>query len=286
MTSWPPRGTCDRADALGEPNGLPQHPYRRRVARARLLEAEGDPGGALALLEEAERVYVGDFSPDVRPVAAHRARTLLTLGRLPEALAWARERHLAPDDPLHYLREFEHVTLARILLQQVADTGSGPVLREAADLLERLRAAAEDGGRTATVIEVLALQAVAHHARHGRHDLPGALAPLEAAVRLAEPEGHVHVVLDAGPSVLPLLEALARRNPGWAHPQRLLAGLVPPAGLPDATGPPSPTPSAGASSTSSACSPPTSPDPPSPASSSCRSTPSGPTPRASTPSSA
>ena len=36
--------TCDR---LGEYNGLPQHPYRRRVIAARLREAEGDLDGAL-----------------------------------------------------------------------------------------------------------------------------------------------------------------------------------------------------------------------------------------------
>ena len=67
---------------LGEHTGLPQHPYRWRVARARLREAEGDLAGAVTLLEEAERVYVGDFSPDVRPVPAQRARLLLAQGRL------------------------------------------------------------------------------------------------------------------------------------------------------------------------------------------------------------
>ena len=36
---------------------------------ARLREAEGDLDGALALLDEAERVYVGDFAPNVQPVA-------------------------------------------------------------------------------------------------------------------------------------------------------------------------------------------------------------------------
>jgi LuxR family maltose regulon positive regulatory protein len=50
-----------RADELGEHLGLPQHPYRRRVARARLREAEGDLAGAVTLLEECDLVYVGDF---------------------------------------------------------------------------------------------------------------------------------------------------------------------------------------------------------------------------------
>ncbi|MFF2847602.1 hypothetical protein ACFVT5_14955 [Streptomyces sp. NPDC058001] len=45
-----------RAQELGELAGLPQHPYRWRVAKARILDAEGDQAGALDLLEEAERV--------------------------------------------------------------------------------------------------------------------------------------------------------------------------------------------------------------------------------------
>ena len=37
---------------------------------ARIREAQGDLDGALDLLHEAERLYVSDFFPNVRPVAA------------------------------------------------------------------------------------------------------------------------------------------------------------------------------------------------------------------------
>ncbi len=141
----------DRAEALGEQLGLPQFPYRRRVARARLLEADGDLAGAVALLEDAERVYVGDFSPDVRPVPAMRARVLVAQGRIAEALDWARSRGLSADDEPSYVREYEHVTLARILMAQ------GDQVRADA-LLDRLRAAAEQGGRAGTVGEILELR--------------------------------------------------------------------------------------------------------------------------------
>ncbi|HEU4514346.1 MAG TPA: helix-turn-helix transcriptional regulator, partial [Nocardioidaceae bacterium] len=57
-----------RAADLGEAAGLPQHPYRWRVALAQLRAAEGDMTAADALLEEAEQLYSGDFSPNVRPV--------------------------------------------------------------------------------------------------------------------------------------------------------------------------------------------------------------------------
>ena len=44
-----------RSQELGEHSGLPQNPYRWRVAMARMREAEGDLDGALDLLDEAER---------------------------------------------------------------------------------------------------------------------------------------------------------------------------------------------------------------------------------------
>ena len=51
--------------------------------------------------------------------------------------------------------------------------------------------------RTGSVIEILVLQALAHQA-HG--DLAAALASLERALTLAEPEGYVRVFVDEGPA--------------------------------------------------------------------------------------
>jgi LuxR family maltose regulon positive regulatory protein len=204
-----------RADELGEHLGLPQHPYRWRVARARLREAEGDLAGAVTLLEEAERVYVGDFSPNVRPVPAMRARLLAAQGRMAEALDWVHDRGLSADDDLSYVREYEHLTLARILLGQGAAYG----------LLGRLGAAAEEGGRTGTLVEILILQALAHHAQHGRRDVSGALVPLERALRLAEAEGYVRVFVGEGAPMATLLEALAQQHVAWPYPRRLLDAM-------------------------------------------------------------
>ena len=107
-----------RSQELGEHTGLPQNPYRWRVAMARIRESQGDLAGALTLIDEAQRVYVGDFSPNVRPVPALRARVLAAQRRCGEALDWAREQNLSVDENLSYVREFEHVTLARVLLAQ------------------------------------------------------------------------------------------------------------------------------------------------------------------------
>jgi LuxR family maltose regulon positive regulatory protein len=86
--------------------------YRPLARRQALRQRAGLPRGALDLLNEAERVYVSDFFPDVRPAPALRARVWIAKGRLGEALGWAREQGLSVDDNLSYLREFEHITLA------------------------------------------------------------------------------------------------------------------------------------------------------------------------------
>ena len=63
-----------------------------RVAMAELRQAQGNLDGVVHLLDEAEREYVSDLAPNVRPIPASRARVLLAQGRVPEALAWARGR--------------------------------------------------------------------------------------------------------------------------------------------------------------------------------------------------
>jgi LuxR family maltose regulon positive regulatory protein len=207
---------------LGEHIGLPQNRYRWRVAMARIREAEGDLAGALDLLDEAERLYVGDFFPNVRPVPALGARVRVAQGELGEALGWAREQGLSVDDDLSYLREFEHITLARVLLAQYTAKRAERSIQEATRLLERLLRAAEEGQRTGSVIEILVLQALAHQARD---DIPAALASLRRAVTLAEPEGYVRIFADEGPPMASLLRAAAKQGIARDYVRRLLAAV-------------------------------------------------------------
>ncbi|GAA4974987.1 LuxR C-terminal-related transcriptional regulator [Kineococcus glutinatus] len=207
------------SEALGPGGALPQHPHRYRVALARLRVAEGDLDAAVALLEDAERVYDANFFPEPRPVAAERARVRIAQGRWAEALARAAERGVTADDEVVYLREYEHLVLARALVARGAAEGDGRVLASATRLLDRILAAAEDGGRGGSVIEALVVHALAASAAG---DGPSALAHLARAVALAEPEGYVRVFADEGAALLGPLRALAPREP---HARRLLAGL-------------------------------------------------------------
>jgi LuxR family maltose regulon positive regulatory protein len=196
------------SQALGELAGLPQNPYRWRAAMARLREAQGDLGGALDLLDQAERLYDGNFSPNVRPLATRKTRVWLAQGRLDQTLRWAHEQSLSVDDDLSYMHEFDHITLARVLLARYRSDRAGCSLLEAIGLLERLLTAAQEGGRTGSAIEILTLQALA---RQTQGDLPAALASLERALKLAEPEGYIRIFVDEGAPMAQLLsEAVAR----------------------------------------------------------------------------
>jgi LuxR family maltose regulon positive regulatory protein len=149
-----------RSEELGEQAALPDWPCRLRLAQARIKQVRGDLDGALDLLGEAERLYYRTLIPDVRPIAALKTRVWVGQGRLSEALGWARERDLSVDDDLSYLREFEHLTLVRVLIARYNSDRVERSIHEAMGLLERLLQAAEEGGRTGSVIEILALQAL------------------------------------------------------------------------------------------------------------------------------
>jgi LuxR family maltose regulon positive regulatory protein len=198
-----------RSTELGEHTGFPQNRYRWHVAMARIRRAEGDLHAALALLDEAERLYMRDFSPNVRPIMALKTQVWVAQGRVGDALDWARAQGLSAQDDLSYGREFEHITLARILLaRSTSDHGDGAP-HEALGLLQRLLHAADAGERTGSVIDILVVQALAHQ-MHG--NIPAALVPLQRALRLAEPEGYVRLFVDEGPPMATLLREAAVRG--------------------------------------------------------------------------
>lgn len=203
---------------LGELNGLPQHQYRWRVGMALLRQAQGDLNGASALLLEAERVYVSDFFPNVRPVAALKSRVWLAQGKLDDALDWVRERQLSAHDDLSYLREFEHITLARVLLAQADRTNQSAA--DAEQLLERLLSAAQAGGRIGSVIEISLLQGLAFQSQG---NTSAALSALGHALTLAEPQGYTRVFLDHGLPMARLLEDAAAHAMLPSYTGQLLA---------------------------------------------------------------
>jgi LuxR family maltose regulon positive regulatory protein len=210
------------SQALGELAGLPQNPYRWCAAMARIQEAQGDLDAALDLLDQAERLYEANFSPNVRPIAARKARLWAAQGRLDEAFRWAHEQGLSVDDELSYLSEFEHLTLARVLSAQFRCDGGDDSICKALELLERLLQAAEEGMRMGSVIEISALLALAHAAQG---DIPLALASLERALTLAEPEGYLRLFVDEGLPMAVLLQEAAKHGIALNYVRQLLAAF-------------------------------------------------------------
>jgi LuxR family transcriptional regulator, maltose regulon positive regulatory protein len=177
-----------------------------------IRQAQGDAAGALEAIDEAERVQL---SPAVvgllNPVPALRARLALAHGETAEAARWVQARGLDPDDQPDYPREGEYLVLARVLLAEHAPD-------RALGLLERLHALALGQGRTGSVIELRALQALA---RAAAGDEPAALAALAEALTLAAPEGYLRVFVDEGASMATMLGRLlttpATTQAGAAH---------------------------------------------------------------------
>ena len=197
--------------------------YRWFVAMSRVADAEGDPLEAITLLDQAEEVYRPGFFPDLRPIAAMRARVWITHGDLARAADWARERGVSAADDAAYLKEFDHLTLVRLLIAQHRATPDTGAIGRAVRLLDRLHETADTAGRAGSLIEIRMLQALAQDAQGHR---PLAREWLGRALAEApEPDGYVRLFLDEG---LPMVELLgdaeqtgrSRRRPG-ASPAHL-----------------------------------------------------------------
>jgi LuxR family maltose regulon positive regulatory protein len=190
------------AEALGAGAFSHEHRYRWAVGMAGLKQSEGDLDAALEFLATADTHYRRGFLPEVRPIGGVRARAWITQGCLAQARGWITQQGLNSADEPAYLREFGHITLARLL---IAD-GENESLDQVLALLSRLALAAESGGRMGSLTEILMLQALALHAR-GQTTL--ALTSLDRALSLAEPEGQVRIFLDEGSPMLGLLRTAA-----------------------------------------------------------------------------
>jgi LuxR family maltose regulon positive regulatory protein len=180
-----------------------------------IRHARGDRPGAMAAITEAGEVGPSPEVVDLlNPLPALRARLALAHGEVAEATRWVQECGLDADDEPSYPREGEYLVLVRVLLAKQAP-------EQALGLLERLHALAAAQGRTGSVIEARALQALA---RSAGGDQAAALGVLAEALALAAPEGYVRVFVDEGPPMAALLHKLLV---GRRQEQVALAGAVP-----------------------------------------------------------
>jgi LuxR family transcriptional regulator, maltose regulon positive regulatory protein len=196
---------AEALDHATEGVGLCRHQINRAplasglATLAWLRQLTGDPAGSLEAIAEAEQAVPNrEVAAVLNPAIPARGRLLLAHGDLAGAQRWVEERGLTEEDEPAYPREPEHLVLARLLLAN----GAGD---RALRLLGRLAVAARAQGRTGSLIEIAALQALARQAS-GDHD--EASAALGQALGLGWPEGYVRVFADEGTPMAGLLRRL------------------------------------------------------------------------------
>ncbi|ESA35301.1 atp-dependent transcriptional regulator [Leptolyngbya sp. Heron Island J] len=192
------------------------------LVKAQLKAAEGDLDKALEQLQKAAQLYRRSPLPNIRPIEALMVRWWLQQGRLAIALSWLEEISLSVDDKPDYLREYEHLTLARVLIVQYRRDSTNGVIDPVISLLSRLLSAAEAKNRTGSVIKILVVLALANEAQG---DLSAALSSLERALTLGEPEGHVRIFAECGPPMARLLQEAMTLSITPAYTQQLLTAL-------------------------------------------------------------
>lgn len=215
------RRHLETAAALYERASMTENRYRWFVAMGRVADAEGDPEGAINLLDQAEQLYRRDFLPDVRPIAALKARVWIGQGKLSQAADWARDCGVSTTDDVSYLKEFDHLTLVRLLIARHRARRDTGAIDQAVRLLDRLFEAAETSGRAGSLIEIRMLQALAYdaqgHRPHAREALGRALA------EAPEPDGYVRLFLDDGAPMMALLRDAEHQGVACDHARRLLS---------------------------------------------------------------
>jgi len=193
------------------------------ISLAHLKHVQRQSTQALDLLDQA----TGDTR--TKPyIAAQRVRIWLALSEtdpcyLAAAVQWAQERQLTLDGGNQY--DPEQLALARLLIARHraspparGQTGLRPILQ----FLDRQLHLAKEKKRSGWTIETSILQALALRAQGNTHQ---AVATLQRALALAEPEGYVRTFVDEGAPMAHLLYQAAERGISPAYVGKLLAAF-------------------------------------------------------------
>jgi LuxR family maltose regulon positive regulatory protein len=176
---------------------------------AKICLSSGDVMGAAEALQHArEQERLGKIFPAIqKALQACQVRLWLVQEEMQAADAWLEEQQFADEiasvspASLDYLSELDGISAARVFI-------SRKEYSRAEKLLSALARAAESAGRIGRLIEILVLTCVAYHQRG---DIEPAVAVLKDALRLAEPQGYVHVFVDEGGAVRDLLGRMERQ---------------------------------------------------------------------------
>ncbi len=189
---------------------------------ASALLASGDAGGALEAIQKGRQI-ASSLSPWLESqLAALQAQHWLVRDNIGAAARWAAESGLSVNDHFGYENWELYFTLARVLIAQGQRQREPASIERSLELLDRLLGMARGAGATGRVIEVLVTQAMGLQALDSGQ---AALAALQQALTLAEPEGYVRVFVDQGAAMDQLLRQAAISAIAPDYVRKLLAAL-------------------------------------------------------------
>lgn len=191
--------------------------------------AQGDTHAAHFWLQRMETLSQKIGQVEIfEAVATSRTRLLLAEGKVEEACLWLHEHRDALAEANNKRNEFDYFTQARVLIAVGRASTDSSYVRQALELLARLRGTAEEAGRTRSLLETLVLQAVALQLEDQHVE---ALVVLARAVALAEPGRYIRLFVDAGELMAKLLRHLfeqqrALKMPGQTISLTYLSNLL------------------------------------------------------------
>jgi LuxR family maltose regulon positive regulatory protein len=226
------------------------HPYlfmAGTLAQARLKLAMGELEEALQFVDQLRRQADQAQASWALPlVSAVEAQFHLAQGALPSALQWANSTDWAEEQPrrflgaFHFIFAYEYggITRAQVLIAQAYSqpaTGSTSglargepaktsqaLLLEVIAYLDRQEQRAIATGLVWLRLKVSILQALAYGALR---DTPRAMARLEQALSLAEPESYIRIFVDEGAPMAALLRQAAAQGLAPIYVSKLLAAF-------------------------------------------------------------
>jgi LuxR family maltose regulon positive regulatory protein len=178
-------------------------------------QALGDEHGALEAMDKASQIGYTLSSWYGARMDAEGAGLWLAQGNLEAPSRWVQENQLHVDDELAFDRIADYLAFARLLLAQEQP-------HQALTLLARVLTRLEASGAMGMALEALVLQALAYQAQG---DNARALAALERALVLAQPEGYVRTFVVEGKPMAKLLRQAVARGISTEYARKLLAEL-------------------------------------------------------------
>lgn len=192
--------------------GYSDYLFNGLIAFAEVLFVAGDLGGALDAIREAKQIFA---CPSTDRATALQAAIQLAGGDLSSASEWADqcEKELPGIPELEYRAAY--FLLATILQARGR-------LREAYDLLERVKGVLETVGAKMPLLEALAQQAII---RRNLKEDDQAFDLLQLALQLGRAEGHIRPFLGKGIQMANLLREALDRGIETQYVQQILAAL-------------------------------------------------------------